>query len=327
VNIEQLLRKYLYTNKSVSFPGIGKLAFSPDYRLPEAMEKNENYQLQDLNFTYNLSEEMDKDFVDFFSAQTGKIKPLASADVESFFMLSKQFINIGKSFNIDGIGAINKQDNGKYAFTPGYFMPLSDAAISTNQNKPLKVREVSPPIQVEVNSKTKSKSNTNNNQEGNNGNSRKLLLGLVSLLSLGLIGWAVYHFVFNDKPVAPTVVATTVAPNADTSKIVKIDTAIKTTILGGDSLKPTLDTATGSIAPPATTVSSGYKAIIDYRYTRAGANARAAKLKGFGHNVLIDSVGKTTFMLYVPVKDTTISIDTLQLSKINGKRPKIIVAQ
>lgn len=291
MNIELLLRQYLYNHKTVTYAGIGKLTFGANAQLPDSLEKGEAMPLQDLNFTFNLQEGLDKDFIAFVSSQTGKIKPLAAADVESYFMLSKQFINIGKSFVVDGIGAVDKQDNGTFAFTPGYFLPVSEA--SAAPHKPLKIREAVP---VMPKGETKPKSPAIN---------KKAVLGIVAVLILLLIGWAIYYFAFSKETDA----------TANTNVVVN-DTA--------NSIPPVKDSTT-AISPTQPPVSTGgFKAIVDQRFTRAAATTRAAELRSFGHNPLIDSTGPATFLIYIPLKDTTVSVDTLQLIKINGKRPKFL---
>ncbi len=291
MNIELLLRQYLYNHKTVTYPGIGKLTFGANAQLPDSLEKGEALPLQDLNFTFNLQEGLDKDFIAFVSSQTGKIKPLAAADVESYFMLSKQFINIGKSFVVDGIGAVDKQDNGTFAFTPGYFLPVSEA--SAAPHKPLKIREAVP---VMPKGETKPQPPTIN---------KKAVLGIVGALSLVLIGWAIYYFAFNKTSDAAT-----------NLNVVAKDTAT--------SIQPAKDTGTAVAPTPLPTSTGGFKAIVDQRFTRAAATSRAAKLRSFGHDAQVDSTGPATFIIYVPIKDTTVSVDTLQLSKITGKRPKFL---
>lgn len=297
MNIELLLRQYLYNHKTVSYPGIGKLAFGANAQLPESLEKGEALPLQDLNFTFNLQEELDKDFIAFVSSQTGKIKPLASADVESYFMLSKQFINIGKSFVVEGIGTIEKQDNGTFAFTPGYFLPVSEA--SAAPHKPLKIREAVP-----VMPKGESKPTTP-------AINKKVILGIIAVLGLALIAWAIYYFAFSKKSETPVAPATT-------------DVVIDTTT---NKIPQPKDTAITSATTQAPVNVGGFKAIVDQRFTRLAATARAAKLRSFGHDALVDSTGPTTFLIYIPIKDTTISVDTLQLTKINGKKPKFLPIQ
>ena len=292
MNIELLLRQFLYNHKSVSYPGIGKLVFGSNAQLPESLEKGEAFPLQDLNFTYNLNEEMDKDFIAFVSSQTGKIKPLASADVESYFMLSKQFINIGKSFVVEGIGSVDKLDNGTFAFTPGYFSPVSEA--SAAPHKPLKIREAVP---VMPKTDAKPQRPTIN---------KNLVLVAIGVLGLLLVSWAIYHFVFAKKE-----------PTLESSPVILKDSAT--------SIQK--DTLATNASPDNSEFAGGFKAIVEQRFTRAAALVRADELKSFGHNAQVDSIAPSTFLIYIPVKDTTVSVDTLQLTKINGRRPKFIPMQ
>ena len=293
MNLELLLRQYLYLHKNVTYPGIGKLFFESGGHLPDAQEKGEATLLQGLAFNYNPLEGIDNDFIAFVSAQTGKIKPLAFADVESYFMLSKQFINIGKSFVVEGIGAIDKQDNGTLAFTPGYYVPVSEA--SATPHKPLKIRE-SQPIVPKTDNKPKPKP------------INKKAVGISLLvLALVLVGWGIYYLV-------------TMFMHNSASKTANEDSTNKVII------KP-VDTLPVSVKPQVT-ASAGFKAILDTKPTRFAAEARATKLKGFGHNAQVDSAGPANFRIYIPITDTsTAAIDALKLKQITGKLPKIVPAQ
>lgn len=296
MNIESLLRQFLYQHRSISFPGIGKISFAAGTQLPDDHEKEGSFPLQGLEFQFDLQEGLDNELVAFVSSQTGKIKPLAAADIDSFFLLSKQFINIGKAFTIDGIGSIIKRDDGTYAFTPGHYVAYSEADLNA-VNKPLKIREAQPVIPKEQEEDTRPAVN------------KKAVIGIIVILLIGLAGWAIYHFLMS----GPSTEQQQPAVNVTTEK----DTAVT---------KPAIDTTIKTV--DSTVVSAkGFRAIIDQRATRVAAEARAAKLRGFGHNVMIDSAGPALFKIYVPLKDTTISIDTLQLKKINGKKPLIEVVR
>ncbi|MES2777210.1 MAG: hypothetical protein V4722_23740 [Bacteroidota bacterium] len=292
MKIELLLRQYLYNHKTVTYPGIGKLVFGSNAQLPDSLEKGEAFPLQDLNFSFNLNEPLDMDFVAFVSSQTGKIAPLAMADVESYFMLSKQFINIGKSFVVEGIGSVDKQDNGSFAFTPGYFLPVSEA--SAAPHKPLKIREAVP---VMPKTDTKKTSPTLN---------KKPIMLIIGILLLGVVIYGIYRIAFAKKENAPGDKPVTAV---DTTAVLPIDTL--------NAVRPSLPVSVGA----------GYKAIVDQRFSRAAANVRAAKLKSFGHDAQVDSISPSNFLIYIPVKDTTVSVDSLQLIKINGKRPRFVPMQ
>lgn len=279
VNIELLVRQYLYQYKTISYPGIGRLTFSADIQLPESVEKGETVLLQGLHFTFNLQEQLDRDFVAYVSAQTGKIQSLAAADIESYFMLHKQFVNIGKSFTVEGIGSIDKLDDGTYIFTPGYFMTANEG--SSAPLKPLKIREAQPIIPK------------NNNIQATPINKKMIKVAIGIIVTILMI-WLIWYLVFvknRDNSGIPTAIDTTKKANA------------------------------GLISKPDT-INANFKAIIEYRYTRAGATERVKKLRILGHNAHVDSVQPDLFRIYIPVKDTTVSVDSLQLSRITGKRPR-----
>ena len=45
----------------------------------------------------------------------------ASADLDSYLVLGKQFLNIGKPFIIEGLGVLEKSQQGDYEFRQGFF--------------------------------------------------------------------------------------------------------------------------------------------------------------------------------------------------------------
>ena len=71
------------------------------------------------SFDYNLKTGEDEKLVDYIVEHTNKIKPLASSDLESYAILAKQFLNIGKPLVMEGVGSIQKSQQGIYEFFPG----------------------------------------------------------------------------------------------------------------------------------------------------------------------------------------------------------------
>ena len=57
--------------------------------------------------------------IEFIKTQTGKMKALAQADLDSYIMLAHQFLNIGKPFYLEGIGTLQKNRDGSFQFNPG----------------------------------------------------------------------------------------------------------------------------------------------------------------------------------------------------------------
>ena len=65
----------------------------------------------------------DKDLISFICENTGKIRPLAISDLDSYLNLGTEMLNIGKPFHLEGIGTITKNKSGKFDFTPGRIFP------------------------------------------------------------------------------------------------------------------------------------------------------------------------------------------------------------
>ena len=114
MKIEQLLVLHLYKNKSLTIQGIGTIYLNPAVALPAEGEKDYLMPENAFTFDYNLKATEDETLIAFIVEQTRKIKPLATSDLDSFAILSKQFLNIGKPLLIEGVGTIQKNQAGDY---------------------------------------------------------------------------------------------------------------------------------------------------------------------------------------------------------------------
>ncbi|MEO6720275.1 MAG: hypothetical protein ABIN67_07900, partial [Ferruginibacter sp.] len=124
MKIEQLIVQHLYTSKQVTLQGIGTFRLDPSVILPAENEKNKDFRIPDnaFKFEYNLRAEEDESLIKYIVQHTRKILPLASADLDSYVMLAKQFLNIGRPLVIEGVGTIQKSQAGEYQFIPGHFV-------------------------------------------------------------------------------------------------------------------------------------------------------------------------------------------------------------
>lgn len=272
MNFEILIRQYLYQNKNIALPGMGRLHFGDSTSLPAATsDRYEAIPLQDLHFDYDLQQQAEPDFVKFVSTHTGKIAPLASSDVDSHFMLCKQFINIGKAYIIEGVGTIEKKDDGKYGFTPGTYIPVSDAVTVTH--KPLKVREAQPILPK------------NTAARGKQVNYKNIFLIAGIAVLMGLAGWAAYYFFVQNRLTDAAAAtskdsaqATPVSAGGDTAKAVATTQAAATTLTGGPN---------------------DYKAIYEVTKDKQRAIKRTAVLVDGGNNAKYETVDSNTFKLYI----------------------------
>jgi len=117
MKLAPLLSQYLITHKQLVLAGIGVFNLNAELQTggddpPQRYGKNEN-----ISFKYDPSVKIDEHLVDYISAQTGKMKPLAAADLESFLELTNQFLHIGKPFQLEGIGTLSKNNAGELNFT------------------------------------------------------------------------------------------------------------------------------------------------------------------------------------------------------------------
>ena len=120
MKIEQLIVQYLYTNKKVTLQDIGVFYLSDNVTIPVEQDKEASLPDNAITFEYNTKAVQDDGLIEFIVQQTRKIKPLATSDLESFTILGRQFMNIGKPLPIEGLGILQKNQHGEYEFIQGH---------------------------------------------------------------------------------------------------------------------------------------------------------------------------------------------------------------
>jgi hypothetical protein len=118
LKLAPLLAQYLYSNKRLDLPGIGSFTLDSSYHV----EPGRPLDPQSIGFVSNASVKEEPELIQFISSQTGKMKALAAADLDSYLQLALQFLNIGKPFLVEGIGSLVKVKSG-FAFAPGELVP------------------------------------------------------------------------------------------------------------------------------------------------------------------------------------------------------------
>ena len=118
MKLAPLLAQYLYQEKKLSLPGIGTFLLDPSARTSaDALHASEG-----ISFQYNPGAHDDDNLVAYISTHAGKMKSLASSDLTSYLELARQFLNIGKPFQIEGIGTLVKNKAGELEFTAGHVL-------------------------------------------------------------------------------------------------------------------------------------------------------------------------------------------------------------
>ncbi len=284
MKIEQLIVQYLYTNKQVALQGIGVIKLKPNVILPAEGDKEYVMPTDAFSFDYNLKTGEDEKLVDYIVQHTNKIKPLASSDLESYAILAKQFLNIGKPLIMEGVGSIQKNQQGNYEFLPGNFIT---PRIDDIPRQPKEKREE--PVLFESEVPT---------QKTN----RTFIIGIsaAGIILAGLVG---YYFLVVNKtdtniPISEIPAVTQEAP-------IKQENTQSLSVL--DSLKK--DSLSRIATAPVTKTDSTTFKIVLKDYTSEQAVQKAfARLSSYGHKLIILKQDSSNYKLmlpfYKPLADT-----------------------
>ena len=290
MKIEQLLVQHFYNNREVTLQGMGTFTLSADFVMPKENDKDAEIPENAISFQYNPRAVEDDALIDFIVQQTRKMKSLAAADLDSYLVLGKQFLNIGKPFKVDGMGMLVKNQQGELEFTKGYtFHAKLENTLST-------------PKEARVNPEISFASETKKTEGG----SKKGLLIAGLLIGLVLIGTAAwYFFVRNPNPTAE-----------NTTEEIKVDTAKVNT--------PSIDTIALKTTQPIV-ADDGYtfKVVILQTADSAAAVSRMNMLTARKHKIIMykkDSVNYRIAEPYtLPLTDTTRIKDSLNSYYYAGK--------
>ena len=270
LKLSPLLAQYLYLNKELNLSGIGKFRMEPIPELPDNIEKPSiNEPTASISFQNDTSVKEDVALIEFISSQTGKMKSLASSDLDSYLELAKQFLNIGKPFLIEGIGTLTKNKSEKLDFTPGFFFNEKIKENVSEDTDQSSLTEESFSDYEEILSPKKPSIPF----------SRKIVLLLAVIFGIGLAIWGGY--IIYKKT------------NAAEKPILK-----KTnTVLITDSVNNTLPDATILQEPASVTSRLAYKFVIE-EADRNRAFIRYADLKNYGLDVMMETTDSITFKLF-----------------------------
>ncbi len=120
MKIAPLLAQYLYHHKRLDLPGIGSFLLDTTTDIPADNPRQQKPALlEGVSFEPGTALAEPPELINYISSKTGKIKALASADLDSHLELAKQFLNIGKPFLFEGIGTLSRI-KGEYTFVPGH---------------------------------------------------------------------------------------------------------------------------------------------------------------------------------------------------------------
>ena len=296
MKLATLLAQYLYINKRLDLPGLGSFLLDPSTNIEqETGKQNKAANLEGVSFESNTSVKQTADIIQFISSQTGKIKALAAADLDSHLGLALQFLNIGKPFLFEGIGTLTKIKSGEFSFIPGQ-------AIAAPVKEEITKNAPSSSSAEESLSDYKSVFYTRKQKM----TWKKPVAVLLLVLGLALAIWGGY-----------TVYKKTTAKKA---KIESGESNKEKTVLVEDTVMKQKDTV---LQPKQTaTVPVGsYKFILETADSLRAFN-RFGRLKKFQWNVQIETKDSLSFKIFMllpaSVSDTVKILDSL--TRLNGRR-------
>ena len=303
MKLAPLLAQYLSAHNRLTLRGVGLFQSTPLPYIETPNSKNSKIPTHDISFTNNPSAADDPDLIKFISDKTGKMKALAISDLESYVELMQQFLNIGKPFQIEGIGTLVKIKPGLYEFTSGQRLneKIADTSVkeltttSTTDDSLSGYKQIYPRHSKAGFTFTKS---------------------FIALLLLGGIAFAIWggYTLYNRNM--------NISSNDDTREkkdIVPVEDTTVPTI----TQKPVEDT----VKKIATAVAPGYKFVFESTHSKKRAINRYNVLKQINSDIHLETMDSSLFNITVDLNilstDTTRVKDSLN-SWYYGKRDMLV---
>jgi hypothetical protein len=286
MKIEQLIVQYLYQDKKLSLQNIGYFVLSPDVIIPSEAEKDNILPENAVQFEYDTRAPQDLELIDFIVQQTRKIKPLATSDLESFTMLGRQFMNIGKPLVLEGLGILQINQSGQYEFIQGqnvsHKMDHSHGGFREKESE--EVSFSTPPRQK---------------------NGKRWILPF--LLIIGILGALAYiYYRFNENKAKFAEQPVTTATVTDTVK--KDSTPI---------VNPSPPVADTNVVVQPKRDSFSFKVVIKEYPNAVAAEKAFTKLSSYGHKLIMYQIDSTQTRIAMPfmnpLSDTSRMRDSLKI--------------
>ncbi|MFC0773607.1 hypothetical protein [Terrimonas alba] len=287
VKIPSLLAQYLYNFKQLDLPAIG--TFVLDNSAISSLQNTKQRQtiLEGVSFVNKPTAKESAGLIEFIAEKTGKMKSLASSDLESHLQLAQQFLNMGKPYLFEGIGILTKLKTGEYEFT--------SIAVSTDKIKELNTAEDLQPVSLEESS---SKYDTFLSGSKTKVGWQRPVVAAALILGIGFTIWGGYVISKRNKQ---TEITSAASENIVQSVEATPDPTVTMPVTDSSS-------STSQVSTPE-----------NYKYVLEVAKKRRAFKR---YNQLIDirwkvqmetkdSIQYTLFMLLPAISDTSRTLDSL----------------
>jgi hypothetical protein len=280
----------------MSLPGLGIFTLDKSVVLPEENDRTLLSTPNAVQFQNANIPSADKELISFICEHTGKIRPLAISDLESYLNLGTEMLNIGKPFYLEGIGTITKNKTGKFDFSPGEYTVIKEHGDSHEAGK-----KGHP-------SREKKQADTPTPVPGRN--MVKLLVFACALAIVGVGGWLMYK-----KNNPSSVEQTSDSNNATTKQLPPVTDSSVSSVTKKDSAKlrqsDSANPSVSSVVEPA-----NYKFIILTTTNKPHALRRYNQLLGFDLKIHLYQKDSSLFKVYFQfpalTKDTTHIKDSLR---------------
>jgi hypothetical protein len=284
-------------------PGIGVFTLDEGTLIPEENEKQRT-PVTGISYKKKQVNVIDEKLIDFVRTHTGKIKPLAHSDIESYLSLCTQLLNIGNPLFIDGIGTLIKNKEGDYIFTPGAYMvqKLEDITI------------------IKENTEQTSRSafdESYNRYEPATNNLRKLLLIAGIVLTIGLVAWGAYYLFKHNKGTTETQLP---LQNDSTAIPTSNDT------INNISVKPDASQILDSLKP-VVALTGRYKFIIETDNSKERALRHYNQYISYKMNVELQTTDSITFKILYNLAATPADTTRIKDSLMRNLGRKVTVEQ
>jgi hypothetical protein len=279
----------------MSLPGLGIFTLDKSVVLPDEHDRTLLSMPNAVQFQNANIAAADKELITFICENTGKIRPLAISDLDSYLNLGMEMLNIGKPFYLEGIGTISKNKAGKFDFAPGGYTVFRETGTSHEQE-----RKKTPAIE---------KKQELAEPTGQNRNGLKLVILTVALAVVGWGGWEMYK---------RTNLSNT-ENNPDSSMIVqRQQPAMADTTTASNTVPDSTKSATNDSVHPTVQANqpSDYKFIILATTDKPHAMRRYNQLTSFDLKVHLYQKDSSFFKVYFQfpalAKDTSHIKDSLR---------------
>jgi len=267
-----LLAQFLYTHKRLALPGVGIFTLDPSAEIPDSHSKNTHLGALGIEFKNATISQPEDELIGFIQANTGKIRPVAVSDLDSYLTLGAEMLNIGKPFFLEGIGTITRQKGGGFEFSPGEYSVIEGMGPEKTE-KPGKRKSVLEEAHFEP-------------QPNNN---RKIILFIALVAGLAIIGWGGYTLYKKS--------------GADDQKPPQINSVVNdTTTAVADTAKQAKDSVLDNHTPVAQNIlqkdTIAYKYIILQTYNKDRALKRYNQLRSFQLKINLYTKDSSFFKLY-----------------------------